>query len=671
MGWSMVAYIIRDIGIIIVFAALVGIIVKYFKQPMIIAYIFAGLAIGPFGLNFINNQETIISLSELGITFLLFVVGLELNINKLREVGRVVLIAGSLQIFLTFIFSIGIIKLTGFTLIESIYLSVVLAFSSTLLVVSLLSEKKEIDTLHGRIIVGILVLQDIMVIVALSLLSNITNFSVLYIPSYLGKGMLLLFIAFIMSKFLLNKLFDFAARYQELLFVTSLALCFVFTMIASYLGFSVSIGAFLAGIMIANLPYSLDLTSRIKSLAVFFNALFFVSLGIQIVPNTIKNVFAPLMVLLGITFLLKPFIVILLVQAFGYDKKTAVYTGIGLGQVSEFGLIVVAQGILLGHIPNSMLSLTILLIIISMTISSYIVKYSLSLYHRYFEKMTFLERYFKPKQQPLEAVRTDAEVIVYGYENLEPSLIERFREAKKDILIIDNNPSVIRNLNAQKMNCIYGDISQLDVLEKVNFEKAQIIISTIPDIFNNMVLIKKAREQSKKSVIIVTAHKVKDSLDLYHEGADYVVLPNYLGEKQVSIVVESVNRDINSIVNSKLNHIEELRKKEYQQRKLYEQDTTMVEIDTFLKNITSKINEGKKAAVKVHQTVQKTAVKAAVTTAVTAVETMVTAQDIINEVSKDVKSIVEVKDPQKLHIEEHHELFEKKEEKPVEIVSKK
>jgi len=653
----MVEYIIRDIGIIIVFAALIGMIVKYFKQPMIIAYIFAGLAIGPFGLNFINNEQTIISLSELGITFLLFVVGLELNINKLREVGRVVLIAGSLQVLLTFLFSLVIVKLIGFTFIESIYLAVALAFSSTLLVVSILADKKEIDTLHGRIIVGILVLQDILVIVALSLLSNLSNFSILYIPLYLGKGVLLLAIAFFISRVLLNKLFDFAAKFQELLFVASLALCFVFTIIASYLGFSVTIGAFLAGIMIANLPYSHDLTSRIKSLAIFFNALFFVSLGIQIIPSTIKTIFLPLVVLLGITFVLKPLIVVFLIQALGYDKKTALYSGVGLGQVSEFGLIVVAQGVLLRHIPNSMLSLTILLIIISMAVSSYAIKYNLFLYHRYFERMALFDRFFKPKEQKQEAVKTDCEVVVYGYENLDPNLVERFKESKKNVLIIDNSPNIIKSLNAQKVNCLYGDISQVDVLERINFEKAQIIISTIPDIFNNLILVKRAREVSRKSVIIVTANKVKDSLDLYNEGADYVILPNYLGEKQVSLIVESVNKDINSIVNSKLNHIEELRKKEYMQRKLYEQDTMMVEIDTFLRNITEKIGEGKKVADKVHKT---------------AVETIMTAQDIINDVTSDLKSLVDVEDTKKLHIEEHHELFEnKKEEKLVEVESKK
>ncbi|MBI2546434.1 cation:proton antiporter [Candidatus Woesearchaeota archaeon] len=641
----MVEYILRDIGIIIVFAALAGIIIKYFKQPMILAYIFAGLAIGPFGLNFISSEETIISLSELGITFLLFVVGLELNINKLKEVGRVVLLAGSLQILLTFLFSIGIVKVIGFTWIQSIYLAVVLAFSSTLLVVSLLAEKKEIDTLHGRIIVGILVLQDIMVIVALSLLSNLSNFSILYIPSYLGKGILLLATAYFMSRFLLNRLFDFTAKYQELLFVASLALCFVLTMVASYLGFSVSIGAFLAGVMIANLPYSLDLTSRIKSLAIFFNALFFVSLGIQIVPSTIKTVFIPLLVLLGITFILKPLLIIFLVIWQGYDKKTAVYSGIGLGQISEFGLIVVAQGILLGHVDSSMLSLTILLIIVSMALSSYAIKYNLFIYHRYFENMKFLDRFFRPGHV-LEAGKSDAEVVVYGYENLDPALISRFKEAKKDVLVIDNNPNVIKSLKTQSMNCLYGDISQVDVLEKVNFEKVQIVISTIPDIFNSMVLIKKTREANRKAVVILTANKVKDSLDLYNEGADYVILPNYLGEKQVSLIVESVNKDLNSIVNSKLNHIEELRKKEYMQRKLYEQDTMMVEIDTFLKNITHKIGESSKVAHKVQKT---------------AVDTMITAQDIINEVSQDLKKVVEVKDPQKLHIEEHHELFLEKE----------
>lgn len=575
--------LIADIGIIIIFAAVVGFIIKALKQPIILAYILAGLLIGPFGLHLITEQKTIEIIAELGITFLLFVVGLEMNFSKIKEVGKVVLIGGILQVVLSFLVAFVAAEVLRFKLLDSIYIGIVVAFSSTLLVVSWLADKKVLDTLAGRITVGILVLQDVLVILALSFLFNADHFSFTLLGLSLVKGLLLLACGFMLSKYVLPGLFHFAARYPELLFISSLALCFGFAFLAMKLGFSISIGAFVAGVMIANIPYSADLVTRIKALANFFNTMFFVALGMQIaVPSLGKLVF-PTVILLGVMLFAKPLIVLFLVLFFSYDKKTAFLSGIYLGQASEFGLIVVAQGMVLGHVGADLLSLTILLIILSMTFSSYLIKYDDRIYYALEKYMRWMDRIFKKSKDLRMVVKEAASVILYGYENVDSDLLSKLKAVQHSVLVVDKNPDLIRHLRKKGVSCVYGDLSDSELLEHLEVGKVQLLISTSTETRENLFIINHFRELESKAVIIVAAHRVKDSLKLYEEGADYVVLPHYLGEKQIGVVVEDLSKDLNSVIKAKVAHIAELKKKEEHLGHI--QKIEMIPIDAFLKDI--------------------------------------------------------------------------------------
>jgi len=297
-----------DIGFIIIIATAFAFIAKLFRQPLIPAYILTGLVIGPF-LGLITNTDVIITMSEIGIAFLLFIVGLEIDLRKLGDVGVVSTIGGLTQIMLVFTVSFIISIFIGFIQIEAVYLALIIAFSSTMIVVKLLSDKRQLDTLHGRIILGILLMQDIAAIFALSVLTTLSEFSLLALLLSIIKGIVVFLIALFAGKSLFPVIFTFAAKSQELLFIAAISISFLFSILFSYIGFSIAIGAFVAGVTLANLPYNLEIIGRISSLRDFFSVLFFVSLGMELMLSTFESILKPLMIFLAITILIKPLVV--------------------------------------------------------------------------------------------------------------------------------------------------------------------------------------------------------------------------------------------------------------------------------------------------------------------------------------------------------------------------
>ena len=263
-----------DIGVVIIIATVFAYIAKSLKQPLIPAYILTGVILGPV-LGLITNTDVITTLSEIGIAFLLFIVGLEMDIRKLKHVGMVASLGGIIQIVSVFTIAFIAALLLGFIVLESVYLALVIAFSSTMVVIKLLSDKKEIDTLHGKIIVGILLLQDIVAIMVLSVLATLSEFSFIVLSLSILKGLIALLIALAIGKYIFPKLFTFAAKSQELLFISAVSVSLLYSIFFNYLGFSIAIGAFVAGVSLANLPYNIEIIGKLRSLRDFFSVIFF------------------------------------------------------------------------------------------------------------------------------------------------------------------------------------------------------------------------------------------------------------------------------------------------------------------------------------------------------------------------------------------------------------
>ena len=547
-----------DIGVVIIIATVFAYIAKSLKQPLIPAYILTGVILGPV-LGLITNTDVITTLSEIGIAFLLFIVGLEMDIRKLKHVGIVASFGGIIQIVSVFTIAFIAALLLGFIVLESVYLALVIAFSSTMVVIKLLSDKKEIDTLHGKIIVGILLLQDIVAIMALSVLATLNEFSFIVLSWSILKGLIALLIALVIGKYIFPKLFTFAAKSQELLFISAVSVSLLYSIFFNYLGFSIAIGAFVAGVSLANLPYNIEIIGKLRSLRDFFSVIFFASLGMELLFSSFDFILRPLVIMLLLVMLAKPFIMMFTTSFFGYKKRTSFLTSISLAQISEFSLIIVTQGLLLGHISQEIFSLTVLLAIITITLTTYFVKYEDSIYYRFSDFLHVFDRLSKG-QEELEYMpkKKRNEIILCGYNRIGYGIVKTLTRLKKSLLVVDFNPETIRDIIAKKIPCMYGDIGDIEILERLNFKKAKMLISTVPTKKDNMLLIRIARKENKKIIIFVIANQVKEALELYDAGADYVVLPHFLGGEHLSLLIEDFTEDMNKIIEYKIKHIKEL-----------------------------------------------------------------------------------------------------------------
>jgi len=556
--------IFYELGLIIILATIGGFLARLCRQPLIPAYILAGILLGPV-LGLITNSAVIETLSLTGIAFLLFIVGLELNVDKLRDIGKVATAGGIIQMLLTFIFGFLVARLLGFSDMHAIYLGIILSFSSTMIVVKLLSDKHELTTLHGRIIIGILLLQDLVALFVLSVITTVDGiFATTFLLAIL-KAVGIIFLVYICSKFVFPRLFHLIASSQELLFLGALSVCFLSSLAFNAIGFSVAIGAFVAGLSLANLPYNIEIIGKVKSLRDFFATVFFVSLGLnlQLSFASVGKLLWPLLWLTLFVVILKPLIVLLLVSMFGHAKRTSFLSAISLAQVSEFSLILAAQGVALGHIGQDIFTLTVLLAMITIAATSYFIKFDNAIYHRLswlVDRIDFVDYQGKRLQYiPEEQLSYDA--VLIGYDRIGYDIFASLKRSKKSFIVVDFNPDIIKQLIAQRIPCIYGDIGDEEVLERLDFRKTAMVISTVPTFDVNTMLISRVKRQSHKAVLYVTSESVAEALKLYHVGADYVILPHFLGGERVSTMVEQFAGDLHKVTRLKYDHIDELRRR--------------------------------------------------------------------------------------------------------------
>ncbi|MBN1156622.1 cation:proton antiporter [Candidatus Woesearchaeota archaeon] len=559
----MLENIFFQIGVIIIMATIVGFIAKLLKQPLIPAYVIAGVIIGPLALGLINDLNTISTLSEIGIAFLLFVVGLQLDLRKLKDIGMIASVGGSLQIILLFFFGFLVGNILGFGTMTSVYLGMIISFSSTMVVIKLLSDKMELDTLHGRILIGMLLVEDLWAIIGMSILSNIAEFSVVTFLLSVIKGLFIIALMFVLSRSVFPAIFKVAAKSQEMLFLLSLTVCFFFSILAVFFKFSIVVGAFLAGVSLANLPYNLEIVARVKPLRDFFATMFFVTLGTELVIFSSLKILIPLAILAFFVMLVKPFITTIIAAAFGYTKKTAFLTGISLAEISEFGLIIVAQGFNMGHVSQDLLSMTVIIATVTMTFASYTIKYDNKIYSVFSNAISFLDSIGKRKKE-LRYGETHSKYssILIGYDRIAYSIGKTLEKLKKSFMVVDFNPDVIKNLMKHKIPCIYGDIGDMEILRRINFRDAEIIISTVPVKKDNMLLLKQIKRETHKALVIVTANRINEALDLYDEGADYVIMPHFLGGHHFSMLLVDITKDLSKLLENKVRHIEELKERQ-------------------------------------------------------------------------------------------------------------
>ncbi|MBT3582409.1 hypothetical protein HN510_01175 [Candidatus Woesearchaeota archaeon] len=530
--------ILLDLSIIIIIAASIGIIAKYLKQPAILAYIIGGIIIGPFGFKLIQNVEFVKTIGELGIALLLFVVGLELSADRLKKVGVSAGIIGLAEVGAVTLLGYLVAGFFGFNQMESIYIGLILAFSSTLVVIKMLSDKKELDTLHGRIMLGVLLVQDVIVIIAMTLLLN-TNVSAMDFVELILMGLSILAAAAIGAKFILPLFFSKVAESQELLFLFALAWCFLFAGAATYLGFSIVIGAFIAGVALANFPYNIEIIGRVKPIRDFFVTIFFVAIGIQIVPILDKALLIPIVVFTLTIILLKPLIIAFIVSMQGYARRTAFLSGFGLAQVSEFSIILVMQGVLIGHISESLLSVTIIITAVTMLLTTYLIKYSNKIYS-VVGHLLFFNRHTDHEITHIQH-ELNRHIVIFGADRTGRKIVDSLREFTNQVVVVDYNPDIIHGLISRKINCICGDAEDTEILDRLELSKAYAIISTIPSHSVNRAIIRNLKRRNHHAIFLSVAENSEEALKLYDDGADYVILPAMLAGEKLTDILQNFN----------------------------------------------------------------------------------------------------------------------------------
>ena len=548
-----------DVGIIIIVATIIALLISIIKQPPIPAYIIAGIILGPLGLGLISDIEFIHLISEVGVAFLLFLVGLEINLKRLKYIGLVSSIGAGIQVFLTYVITFFVSLKLGFTTFESMVLGLVLAFSSTMVVIKLLSDKEELDTLNGRMALGILLVQDIIVILILSLMSPVSSiFSSNAILLSVFRGVLLFVIALVISKVLLPPLFRFAAKSKEILFLLSISVLFLFTFLVKSLDFSIAIGGFVAGLTLASFPYNLDIIGRVRPLKDFFSTVFFVSLGMQLTLIS-SSMIKPALIFLAIIIIIKPLIIFLTTLLFGFGRRIAFLTGTELAQLSEFSLIIVALPFVTSNISREIFSTIILLTIITMGATPYLIKHDEKIYLSLARVLKIFDR-LPVKKQKLEYTKRgiNYNVALIGCHRMGSIFLKALQSKKNKVLVIDNNPDVIRKLIKMRVSCMYGDLTNSEILERIKLNKIRTIISTVPNEEDNEFLLDYAKSKNSNIIIILTANHLHQARELYNKGADYVILPHILSGEKLSIMLKNVVNKKESIARIRKEHLKHI-----------------------------------------------------------------------------------------------------------------
>ena len=531
-----------------------------FKQPIMIAYIIAGIVLGPSCFGLIQSSEGFSTFSQIGISLLLFLVGLGLNLKHIKETGKTAAIITLSQTAICTGLYFLLSKFLGFNDITAVFLGLGLSFSSTIVIMKILSDKMVLDGLPGQLSVGILILQDLLAMFTLMMVSatskggDLTN--IIFLT--LGNGLILIGLLFIFSWKVLPIITKKIANSQEMLLLFSIGWCMAIASLFYLMDFSIEIGALLAGITLSLSPFRLEIMAKMKPLRDFFIMLFFVSLGAQMYFQDIGGLLIPTLIFSTLILLLNPTIVTILMGRLGYTKKTSFLAGINFSQISEFSLILASLGLRIGQIDRSILSMLTLISLITITGSTYFMIYSEKIFLGLSPLLKFIEKKGEKIDQIKKFSPHEHDIVLIGYAKMGMPLLETFRRLHKNTFVVDYDPKIIQELNRQNIDCLYGDISNLETLEELDLSKAKMVICTLKDIETNLILINKVRKINPDCILIVLTHQVEEALQLYEKGANYVIMPYHIGGHHTSTMIADYGLDLEKFLIEKKKHVSKL-----------------------------------------------------------------------------------------------------------------
>lgn len=545
-----------ELGLVVALAGGLSIIATALRQPLIIAYIATGIVVSPFIMG--GERGTMEMLAQVGVALLLFIVGLGLNPAVLKKIGRVAFLTGVIQIAFIGLCAYGIGRFFGYDALPSLYIAAALAFSSTIIVVHILGERGQLERLHGSITVGILLVQDV---VAIFLLMVGTGAGLTLngeeIIQLAFRGIALLFVLVVIGLYVMPRVTRTIATSRELLFIVSLAWLFVVAGVFYTSGFSIEVGALLAGVTLSLSAYRFEIGARLRSIRDFFIVLFFVLLGLSTDFSSVVDVLPLVIALSVIAIIVKPLVIMFIMGRLGYTRRTYFFAGISLAQISEFSFILLAQGVRGGSVPEELITTITLVGIISIAASTYFMYYGEQLYRMCGRAVGVFER---PGVAP-EARETAfaPRFLLFGHNRIGYAIVEYFRKTRAPVLVIDYDPAVVERLQTQGVPVRYGDAGDEELLHSLPWRSVECIISTIPTEEVNMLLLQAGRRYRKGARVFVTSHDIDEALRLYKSGASFVIMPHFLGGTFLADMLMRVKQNGRYVMRTKRRALAELR----------------------------------------------------------------------------------------------------------------
>ena len=519
-----------QMAVILVVTAIVGMLALTLRQPLIVAFIGVGILVGPAGFGWVGAGTELELLASLGIGILLFLVGLKLDPQLIRTTGPVALATGLGQVAFTSLVGFGIGVAMGFGVQAAAYIAVALTFSSTIIIVKLLSDKRELDDLHGRIAVGFLIVQDIVVVIALIVITAIgdagsDDIGIRLIVT-LSRGVAFLLALLGLMRWVLPWVVGRVARNKEMLVLFGVAWAIGLAAVGELLGFSVEVGAFLAGFSLASTPYREAIASRLVSLRDFLLLFFFIALGAELQLDQIGGRFGEAVVFSLFVLIGNPLIVLVIMGAMRYRKRTAFLAGLTVAQISEFSLILVALGVRVGHIDEAILGLVTMVGLITIGLSTYLILYSQQIFDRIGPWLSVFERReLHPGEQFHPTDEGNVDVILYGGGRHGELIAQGLKDRDQRVLIVDLDPDALERCSRLGFDVIYGDAEDPEFLMSIPLDQAEWVVTTVRGLDVNLALLHGLRAAGYEGKVAFTAHDPLEAERFRSEEVDVVIAP--------------------------------------------------------------------------------------------------------------------------------------------------
>ncbi len=524
--------VFTEMAVLLLMAAVIGAIAVRLRQPLIVAFIVVGILAGPSVLGWVSANDQVDLLAKLGIALLLFVVGLKLDLHIIRTMGPVALATGLGQVFFTSVIGYFLAIALGMSPVTALYVAVALTFSSTIIIVKLLSDKREVDTLHGRIAIGFLIVQDIVVVLvmiglaALGEAGDVTGLGREAI-AVLGKGALFIVAIGVLMRYVLTPLLHQLARSPELLVLFAIAWAVALGAAGAHLGFSKEVGAFLAGVSLASTPYREAIGSRLVSLRDFLLLFFFIDLGAGLELATLGAQVLPAIILSLFVLIGNPLIVMIILGVMGYRKRTGFLAGLTVAQISEFSLILGALGLSLGHIDTDTMGLITLVGLITISASTYMILYSHPLYERFAPWLGVFERQraYREEAQDRNTQESGYDIVLFGLGRFGSAIARELQQRGHRVLGVDFDPELLHRQEAHDYTVRFGDAEDPEFLATLPLAQVNWVLSSVREKSINLALLHGLHNFAYQGRVAVTAHGARDARQLQEAGADRVLIP--------------------------------------------------------------------------------------------------------------------------------------------------